>query len=81
MGFIEKWKSGESAVGKWLAETATGTLVKVGLAPTILWIGTEADTWDLPGWIYVAIVAVVPVAVNMLNPADTRMGVGKAKAE
>ena len=81
MGFIEKWKAGESGIGRWLAETATGVLVKTAAAPAILWVGHEAGNWNLPGWAYVAIVGVVPVAVNMLNPADKRMGLGKALAD
>ena len=75
MGFIENWKSGESAIGKWLAETVTGTIVKTATAPAVLWVGTEAGNWNLPGWALVAIVGVVPTIVNLLNPADARMGI------
>lgn len=81
MGFIEKWKSGESVIGRWLAETWTGTLVKAIAAPVVLWVGTEAGNWDLPGWALVGIVGGVPTIVNVLNPADKRMGIGKTKAD
>jgi hypothetical protein len=79
MGFIENWKNGESAVGRWLAETATGTVIKSVLAPVILWAGESAGSWDLPPWSLVAIVGAVPTLINLLNPSDTRMGIGAKK--
>lgn len=78
MGFIENWKNGESEIGRWLAETWTGTLVKSALAPVVLWVGTEALNWDIPAALMVAIVGGVPTITNLLNPADSRMGLGKA---
>jgi hypothetical protein len=77
MGFIEKWKAGENGIGRWLAETKTGVIVKTGIGPALLWIGQQAGDWGLPPISYVVIAAIVPVAVNMLNPADDRMGIGK----
>ena len=76
MGFIENWKSGESAIGRWLAETVTGTIVKAAGVPALLWFGSEVANWDIPGWLYVAVAGAVPAAVNALNPADTRVGIG-----
>jgi hypothetical protein len=76
MGFIEKWKAGETGVGRWLAETATGNVAKAAAAPVVLWVGETAGTWDLPAWALVAIVGGVPTLVNALNPADTRFGIG-----
>jgi hypothetical protein len=76
MGFIENWKAGESAIGQWLAETVTGGIVKAGLAPLILWVGTEVGNWDVPGWIMVAIVGAVPVAADAVNPAAKSFGIG-----
>lgn len=77
MGFIENWKNGESAIGRWLAETATGNIVKAAAAPVVLWVGESAGDWDLPAWVLVAIVGGVPTLINALNPADSRFGIGK----
>lgn len=74
MTFTEKWKNGENAVGVWLAETLTGSVVKCALAPVILWVGTEAGNWAIPPWALVAIVGSVPALTNALNPADSRYG-------
>lgn len=75
MTFTEKWKAGENAVGVWLADTISGSIVKCALAPVILWVGTEAGNWDIPPVILVSIVGVVPAVTNLLNPADARYGV------
>lgn len=74
MTFIERWKAGENMVGVWLADTALGSIVKAGLAPLILWVGTQAGGWDIPPWLLVVIVGAVPVATNALNRADARYG-------
>jgi len=74
MTFTERWKAGENSVGVWLADTATGSIVKCGLAPLILWVGTEAANWSLPPWLLVVIVGGVPAATNALNRADARYG-------
>lgn len=76
MSFLSNWKFGESAVGAWLAGTVTGTIVKTAIAPVLLWIGDTAGDWDLPAWLIIAIVGAVPTAINALNSADTRYGVG-----
>lgn len=77
MSFIQKWKDGESAVGQWLAQTVTGTIVKTALAPMLLWVADQK--WDIPPVLMVAIVATVPAAINALNGADGRYGIGAGK--
>lgn len=74
MTFTERWKAGENAVGVWLADTITGSIVKCTLAPVILWVGTSAGDWALPPWAMVAIVGGIPALTNALNPADARYG-------
>lgn len=75
MGFIEKWKNGESAIGRWLAETATGTIVKAGITPLLIWVGQTVSESELNPAVAVVIIAVVPAAINLLNPSDKRGGI------
>lgn len=74
---MNRWRDWENAVLSWLAGTATGGLVKVGLGALLAWIVASADSFDLPAWVLVVIVAVVPVVINILNPVDGRYGVNK----
>lgn len=76
---MSKFKQMEQAVLSWLADTVTGSLVKVALVPVILWVGDQAGGWDIPPVVQVALIAVTPALVNVLNPADTRYGVGSGE--
>lgn len=71
----------ENTVLGWLAGTATGSIVKVGLGALLAWLVASVDQFDLPAWVLVVIVAVVPVVINLLNPADGRYGVNKTEVE
>mgnify|MGYP000846137572 CR=1 len=73
MGFIEDWKNGESSLGRWLAETATGSIVKVSAGAGLAY-GVDHIGNGVPGWLAAMIVVAVPVAINWLNPADNRYG-------
>lgn len=74
MTFVDRWKSGESAVGQWLAQTVTGTIVKTGATPMLLWAADQV--WSIPPVLQVGIVATIPALVNALNGADVCYGVG-----
>lgn len=69
-----KWEQWEQSVLQWMAGTVTGSLFKVALVPVILWVGDQAGGWDIPAVLQVALIAVVPALVNILNPQDTRYG-------
>lgn len=71
----------ENTVLGWLAGTATGSIVKVGLGALLAWLVASVDQFNLPAWVLVMIVAVVPVVINLLNPADGRYGVNKTEVE
>ena len=81
MGFIENWKNGESAVGRFLAETKVGIITKTAVGPALLWVAQQAGSWDIAPILYVVIAAAVPVTVDMLNPSDTRVGINSRPEE
>lgn len=79
MSFVSRWKSGESAVGQWLAGTATGSIVKTALVPVVIWVGDNVANWDIPPVVTVALIALTPALINAINGADTRYGVGSSQ--
>lgn len=75
MGFIENWKKGESAVGRWLAETATGTIVKAGITPVLIYVGQTLSDETLNPLVSIGLIGAVPAIINLLNPSDKRGGI------
>lgn len=75
MSFIENWKKGESSVGRWLAETATGTIVKAGITPVLIYIGQQLSDETLNPIVAIGLIGAVPAIINLLNPSDKRGGV------
>jgi ABC-type molybdate transport system permease subunit len=56
-------------------------MVKMGLGALLAWVAQNAMSFELPAWVLAVIVVVVPLAINILNPADGRYGVGKFNAD
>ena len=76
---MSKWQDIEQTFLGWLAGTATGSLVKVVLGATLAWVADNAANYDIPPVVLIAITAVVPIMINLINPADGRYGVGKTE--
>lgn len=72
---VSRWRAVEYAVRLWLATTVTGSIVKVSLGAALGWVVLNTAGWH-PLLATVVTVA-VPVAINAMNPADGRYGVGK----
>lgn len=71
MGFTEDWQAGESAIGKFLANTVFGSIVKVSAGAGLAYLAQHIGD-GVPAVLAVMITVAVPVAINALNPADTR---------
>lgn len=64
----------------WLAESPYAGAVKAALGAVLAYLLANIDSYGLPPIVYVAVIAAVPVLINVLNPADKRVGVkGKVK--
>lgn len=63
-------------MGKWLATTWEGTAAKAILGAALGALASWLATADVHPLIVGLGAAVIPVVVNLLNPKDTRMGVG-----
>lgn len=70
-------KKAENAFFEWLATTRTGSIFKVAAAAVLVWAGDSIAHWDLPAWVMIAAVAVIPMIINELNPKDSRYGITK----
>jgi hypothetical protein len=67
-------KQAEDKFFEWMAKTRTGSFFKVGLGAVLVWTASSIANWDIPAWLMVVSVAVIPVVINELNPKDTRYG-------
>ena len=60
---------------KWLADSATGSFIKItlgaALGAALSWLATS----DIHPLIVAISAAVIPIIINTLNPQDTRYGV------
>lgn len=75
----EQIKKAEEAFFSWMATTRTGSIFKVGLAAVLVYVADSIASWNLPAWVMIAAVAVIPMVINELNPRDGRYGIGKTK--
>lgn len=64
-------------MGKWLAGTWEGTATKAIIGAALGALLSWLTTADIHPLVVGLGAAVIPVVVNLLNPADIRMGVGK----
>lgn len=62
---------------KWLASSPTASALKIIFAGTLAIAIDYIDSFNLPPAISLAIVAVLPVIIDALNPHDPRFGKGK----
>lgn len=72
MGF----KQAEEKFFEWMATTRTGSIFKIAVGAVLVWAMDAVADWNLPPVLMVAIVAIIPVVINELNPRDGRYGVG-----
>jgi len=64
-------------MGKWLAGTWEGTATKAIIGAALGALLSWLTTADIHPLVVGLGAAIIPVVVNLLNPADIRMGVGK----
>lgn len=68
-------------------KAAAGTYARAFAAIILgLFLANGADVFsitagDLKAWLAAGLAAVLPVAINALNPADARYGIGKTPTE
>jgi hypothetical protein len=65
-------------IGRWLADTWEGSLVKIALGAALGALGSWLMTADVHPLIVALGAAVIPVVVNALNRDDPRYGVHRA---
>jgi len=78
---IEKIRAYEDRVWEWLATTKSGTLVKVALAAAITAALQYLVDHEFSPYVMTVGTAVLTLLLNMLNPRDTRYGVGAGDSE
>ena len=61
-------------IGKWLADTWEGSIVKIALGAALGALGSYLATSDVHPLIVAIGAAVIPVLINALNGADPRYG-------
>jgi len=61
-------------IGKWLADTWEGSLVKIALGAALGALGSWLATADVHPLIVAIGAAVIPVIINALNGQDPRYG-------
>lgn len=76
-GLSDRWRKAEQQFLGWLAGTATGSMVKVAIGALLAYAVDHVGDLNAPTWLQAVILVVVPVGINVLNPADGRYGVGK----
>jgi len=69
-------KQAEEKFFEWMATTRTGSIFKIAMGAILVWVLDSVANWQIPPVLMVAIVAVIPVVINELNPRDGRYGVG-----
>lgn len=62
---------------KWLAANPLGTAVKVGIGAAFDWVLENIGSFNFSPVVSAAVIALITVAINALNPQDPRYGVGK----
>lgn len=69
-----------SVILDWFATSPYASAVKAGLGAMLAYLLANIDDYGLPPIVYVAVIAAVPLVINVLNPKDTRVGIkGKVK--
>lgn len=68
-------------VAWWLANSPIASILKVGVAASLGWYLANPDVLDLPPVVAVAVTAMIPLAVNALNPGDHRYGVESSRRD
>jgi len=63
---------------KWLATSPTASALKIILAGALATLIDYIDSFNLQPAVALAIVAIVPVIIDALNPHDPRFGKGKS---
>lgn len=74
---MTQWQKIEQAFLGWLAGTATGSIVKIALGALLAYAADHVGDFNAPAWVQMLILVLVPVLINILNPADGRYGIGK----
>ena len=69
-------KEAEEKFFDWMANTRTGSFFKIAVGAVLVWAMDAMAEWNIPPVVMVALVAVIPVIINELNPKDGRYGVG-----
>lgn len=78
---IDKIRAFEEQVWEWLATTKSGTLVKVALAAAITAALQYLVDHEFSPYVMTIGTAVLTLLLNMLNPRDTRYGIGSGEPE
>lgn len=68
-------KQAEDKFFDWMAGTRTGSMFKIALGALLAYVAEEATGWNLPPVVAAMIVVLVPIAINELNPRDSRYGI------
>ena len=76
---MTQWQKFEQAVLGWLAGTMTGSIVKIALGALLAYAADHVGDLNAPGWAQMLIIVLVPVLINILNPADGRYGLGRTE--
>lgn len=78
---IEKIRAYEDQVWEWFATTKSGTVVKVALAAAITAGLQYLIDHEVSPYVMTVGTAVLTLLLNMLNPRDTRYGVGSGEPD
>lgn len=65
-----------AAFEHWLANSPTGSFVKIAIAAALGALGSYLATAEVHPLVVALTAAVLPVVINYLNPQDTRYGNG-----
>ena len=65
-----------TAFEHWLANSPTGSFVKIALAAALGALGSYLATAEVHPLVVALTAAVLPVVINFLNPQDPRYGKG-----
>ena len=68
-------KALEDRFFEWMASTRTGSMFKIALGAVLAYVADAATGWNLPPVVLAVILVLVPVAINELNPRDSRYGI------